>query len=239
MDYPAWIHRAERFVRRLNHLPGEWNISIAVEEPASAVEFQAIEESLHSPIPAPLRKLYTEGAAGLDCRYSWSPGPEHRKRIESLLPHEYDFGGGARWIALQELPHDPGIPGWWDFCQDSDLTEEVVEAIDIWRNAFPVIVVGNGDYVALDTRKDPDNSPVVYLCHDWKGRSVIPLASSLEKFLLDWESTGYLGPEIWLLQAFLGDEGLGPLELEKGKVDQWLSFLLNSHPGEGDVGDLR
>ena len=232
MDYPAWIQRAERFVRRLNHLPGEWHISVAVGQPASAGEIEVIEESLDRPIPTPLRTLYLKGAASLDCQYSWSPGPEYCTRIESLWSHEEDFFGGARWISLQELPDYCGGLGGWDGCQIIDEAGETTEAKHICRNAFPVIAVESGDYIALDMTKDLEDSPVVYLSLDPHSPPVLPLASSLEQFLLDWESIGYVGPEIWLLYAFLGRDGFGPLDLEKGKVDLWLNFLLNSRPGE-------
>jgi hypothetical protein len=46
---------------------------------------------------------------------------------------------------------------------------------------------------------------VLYLSHDG---DTAHLADSFTAFLMAWERLCYLGPEIWLLDRFLGDDGI-------------------------------
>lgn len=84
--------------------------------------------------------------------------------------------------------------------QDTDRADE-------WENALPIIHVGGGDYIALETNtwRDAEDPPVVYLPRNEYGR---PLANSFTGFLTEWERLCYLGPHIRHLDRFLYDDGL-------------------------------
>jgi hypothetical protein len=214
----AWFRRAENFVRGLNRLPGQWGISISVEPP---VEISR-DDDADTALPAPLLRLYTEGSARFSCQYHWKPDSTDLSRLSELFPHQYSFYGGAEFIPWDDLPREPGVDwGWFD--EDHHTAEEKL-ADDIWKRTFPFIHVGNGDMVGLLITDGSDSMPVVYLSHE-EPAEVTFLSESLERFLVDWEQLGYIGPEIWLLGQFLdeGPEGLPRMDPEK--VNQWREIL--------------
>jgi len=63
--------------------------------------------------------------------------------------------------------------------------------------------IGNGDLIALDQTADPQEPPVVYLSHDDQSSAVI--APSLSYFLEAMAELCFIGPEIWLLEPWLGE----------------------------------
>jgi len=99
------------------------------------------------------------------------------------------------------------------------------EAVQIWRETVPFLDVGNGDYLALHVGGDKRDCPVVYLCHDDPQRPVTEISPSFEKFMSDWEDLCYVGPEIWLLQAFLQENGDGPLLADQAKARRWREII--------------
>src|SRR5688572_17162000 len=93
----AWFHRAERFVRRLNQLPGQWGISVSVEPPVDCSEFDSMAGGFAYKVPPLLRRLYTEGSAKFQCRYHWRPDAKHLPEANALFPHQYTFYGGPEF----------------------------------------------------------------------------------------------------------------------------------------------
>jgi hypothetical protein len=223
--YSPWIRRAESFVRHLNHLPGRWGISIAIEPPLPASEADELAKSLPFGLPTPLRALYTEGAARCRCRYHWTPDENCLPPVQELFPYETSIYGGPEFIPWNKLLDAHAVHTWWDGL-DEDLTKEQAIAREVWRHTIPFIDVGNGDCVALHVTDNPESLPVVYLCHDDQDRPVTPLSTSLDQFLADWESLCYLGPEIWLLCPFLGEDGQGPVAIDPKKACRWSEVLL-------------
>jgi hypothetical protein len=222
--YSSWIRRAESFVRRLNHLPGQWGVSVAVEPPITDAEADELAKTLPLGLPLPLRELYTKGAAKCLCRYNWTPDDPRLIKVHSVIPHQRSFYGGPEFIPCTELFDAHGMHSWWDG-QDDQLTESQMQAVEVWRHSVPFIHVGNGDHVALHVTGAADEMPVVYLCHDDPETPVTWLSPSFDQFLADWEALGYLGPEIWLLDAFLGNGG-GPLDVHQNNARRWREMLL-------------
>lgn len=223
--YASWIRRAETFVRGLRHLPGRWGISVAIDPPLSDSEADDLARVLPFGLPTSLRELYTKGAAKCQCRYHWSPDGEHLREVHAVFPHQMSFYGGAEFIPWDELLNAHEIHSWWDD-EDDNLTQEQLAAREIWRQTIPFINVGNGDCVALHITDDTAQMPVVYLCHDDPENRVTRLSPSLDRFLADWESLCYVGPEIWLLSTFLAEDGGGLLDVEKEEALEWRRLLL-------------
>jgi hypothetical protein len=64
--------------------------------------------------------------------------------------------------------------------------------------------MNSGDYLALDVTEAKDNPPVIYLSHDDES---FVIAESFTEFLKHWERLCYIGPESWMLESFLGENG--------------------------------
>ena len=198
----AWMRRAESFVRGLNHLQGEWGISVSIEPPITAAEADRLAAELPLGLPAPLRMLYLEGTGRFDCRFHWSPRKDVLPQTERVFPYQQTLAGGPAFIAWNELLQVHGIHTWWDGLDDPS-TEEQQKGREIWRQTVPFIAVGNGDIVGLHVTGESDVYPVVYLCHDDEECPVTPISPSFEHFLSEWEKSCYAGPELWLLSSFL------------------------------------
>jgi SMI1 / KNR4 family (SUKH-1) len=220
----AWIHRAESFVRQLNYLPGQWGVSIAVDPPATSSQVDEVAKTLPFGLPESLREIYANGAARCRCRYYWTPDDEHVVQLDSVFPHQRSFGGGASFVPLANLLDAHDVHTWWNGYGDMPAKGQAAMR-DRWRHTIPFIDVGNGDYVALQVTQDPGTMPVIYLCHDDEERPITLVSPSLDQFLQDWETLHYVGPEIWLLSAFLSNDGLGPLDVEQDNVRQLREIL--------------
>ena len=181
-------------------------------------------ETLPLGLPEPLREFYTEGAGECRCRYHWSPGKDDLPQIQEIFPHQMSFYGGPELIPWNELREAHEIHHWWDDLNEN-VTEEQEKARDAWRHTVPFINVGNGDCVALHIKKNSQTSPVVYLCHDDPEMPVTPLSTSFDQFLSDWETLCYVGPEIWLLDAFLSEQDQRQLNVQQENVRRWRDIL--------------
>lgn len=223
----SWLQRAEAFVRQRKDLPGTWGVSVSMEPPITNAEADLLAAKLPLGLPAPLRTLYVEGAAQIECRYHWRPLKKNLRAIEDVFPHESSFYGGAKFVPWTELLNVHGIHEWWDGVDD-DPSEDVLRAREVWRHTVPFISVGNGDVVGLHVTGDPQNLPVVYLSHENRENPVTPISPSLEQFLTDWENLCYIGPEIWLLNHFLTRKGNGGLKTAGKKARIWREFLMQA-----------
>lgn len=223
--YASWIRRAESFVRRLNYLPGQWGISVAIEDPITTSQADELDKELPFGLPAPLRELYTEGAGRCKCNYRWKPNEEHLHLVRDVFEHELSFNGGPEFLPWTELLEAHGMHDWWGGYDDSPPGIEAA-ALNVWRHSVPFISVGNGDHVALHVTDDARSMPVVYLCHDDSDNPVTRISSSFDQFLSDWEKLCYVGPEIWLLSTFLSDGAQGELNVEQEKSRKWREVML-------------
>jgi hypothetical protein len=70
--------------------------------------------------------------------------------------------------------------------------------------SFPILFIKNGDFIALDERTASEDPAVVYLSHDHESKRITP---SFTAFLRVWERLHYVGPESWMIEPFLDDDG--------------------------------
>lgn len=229
LDYAHWLKRAEDFVRGLGNLPGQWGVSIAIEPPLARRAADELRNRLPFGLPAPLYDLYTQGSASYRCAYYWSPDEAHLPLVGEVFPHTYSLYGGARFIpACQLADAHASVRSWargWNGTPDGGPRP----SWEAWQESIPFLAVGNGDYLALRVRGDRTDLPVIYLCHDAEdggdGRTAFEISPSFDQFLSDWETLCYIGPEIWLLAAFLSDDGEGPVQVNQPKVALWREIV--------------
>ena len=76
--------------------------------------------------------------------------------------------------------------------------------LEYWTKSLPILYMDNADFLALDQRTEADDPAVVYLSHDDESKVIAP---SFTAFLKEWERLHYIGPESWMLEPFLDEEG--------------------------------
>jgi hypothetical protein len=212
-DYAAWVERARRFVEELARVPGTDIRSTAVAPLAASAQLAAVEQQLGLTLPGSLRAFFTLGSAGVDCHYAYEPGDGV---LGNILPDENRIFGGARLGPLSELPAFARSAAEW---AAETWVAEVPDQQALWTSALPFARMDNGDYLAV-ALGGPD-PPVVYLNHDDDSSVIAP---SLAEFLHAWERLAYLGPEHWLLLAFV--DGRGQLDAESDRAARLRGLLL-------------
>jgi hypothetical protein len=208
-DFPAWIERARAFAIGIGHLPGGVVRSTIVAVPVDESAMHRIEGALGRRVAASLRAFFTRGAAALDCGYSWAPDGRALDGLHALLPDETQIFGGARLGPISELPDYLREAADW---ANDTWVADTPDQRSIWDTALPFLRLDNGDYLALDLRNGDTEPPVAYLNHD---DDSFLLAPNLVAFFTAWERLCYLGPEHWLLGAFIGDAGYLDTESER------------------------
>jgi hypothetical protein len=104
------------------------------------------------------------------------------------------------------------------------------EVRDLWQQSVPFLAIRNGDYLALDVRRDVTAPPVVYLDHDGP-EGTFTLAPTFHHLLKEWEQLCYIGPEHWLLCEFLNpDTGYIDSQLPKGELLREMFSQLTGRP---------
>jgi len=72
-DSAAWVSRARAFTTGLRPVPAMTIRSTAVSGPATESNLQDIERAPGRTLPTPLRALFKDGTAALDCGYVFEP----------------------------------------------------------------------------------------------------------------------------------------------------------------------
>lgn len=172
---------------------------------------QQLSKAVGQPLPAELLRFWRTGSRCCDCRYVCAEANgEALIRVEQIFSGDQDLYGGASFIDAMKLPHHISSCREWALIKADCAMEQ-----NFWLNALPFVFIFNGDYLGLDISQPHDDPPVVYLCHD--GESCL-LATSFTAFLDTWERLCYVGPEIWVLEGFRGNDGL--LDADTSKAGQ-------------------
>ncbi len=203
LDMEGWIHRAAAFTETLPRRIRTGTVEVdgpSVEPPLSDAECRHLEASLTRGLPTVMNDLLTRGSRSCDCRYVYAPAADTLPKMEEVFPYNEWIYGGARFCSAEQIPYHVFNCGDW-----AEAFAEFPEDQRMWATAFPLAHIGNGDYLGLDTAEGDDDPPVIYLAHDDQSRILSP---SLSVFLSAWERLCYIGPEIWLLEEFLGDDGM-------------------------------
>lgn len=141
-------------------------------------------------LPRVYQKFLEQGSSGIDYHFNWQPeGAEEA------------ISGGARLFMADKLVAD--LQSCKEWATDTWIADSE-EDRELWLNGLPFAALANGDYLALDLRPKVDDPPVLYLSHDDASSEIAP---SLTAFLSAWERLGYIGPESWVLEPYLNEQG--------------------------------
>jgi len=180
---------------------GEIEINVSVAPPLDEAGMRSIESALGFALPRALRVFFREGSGACNCRYVWKPNETARPVLRSLLDNEDLYGGPYQWEAEYLNDH-------FASCQEyaEDWNDEGDEGNDkkLWTKSLPFASIANGDYLAVSLADGSDDPAVVYLAHEGGSQVIAP---SFTQFLAHWERLCYVGPESWLLDNFLDENG--------------------------------
>lgn len=172
---------------------------LVIEEPASIVEVEIVENRLGVKLPFQLRDFFL--------RYSKKCELSVWLSDEFELPDELDEIFSANFlISLEEIEDaENSRNGWVENC----FTNEEDEYDSVWYHKLGFMNVPNGDVIAFDMKGDEENMPVVYLSHDdGEGHGYI-LGKDFDSYFEQLLLVGACGNEYWQMLPFCADAQSG------------------------------
>ncbi|MFC0019521.1 SMI1/KNR4 family protein [Roseibacillus persicicus] len=223
MDFKELICEVRTFSERLRDLSGEVELSIEIAPPIEDARIAQYEKRWPKGIPNSLRELWTTGSEQINCPYAWTPLDGDQQRLERIFEGQDSIYGGVRFNSSESI--FPGNSGYDQNDRDFEYTLGK-EGLSLWCRSAVILDVGNGDCLGLDIKEDYDDPPVVYLVHDDDSSSVI--SKSFKKFLSDWAQLSFIGPEYWLLDYWIDQDGF--IDIDKYKTSELAVLLTPSKP---------
>jgi hypothetical protein len=164
------------------------------DAPATERTVRKVERRIGQSLPPALRDVFTTFSQRFG--FEWALGEP--LRLPTALVAERIWGG-FREIGLQNLPTLVDLV--------RDLNSELRKhgAASAVLDALPFYALGNGDFLATDNQ-----GAVIYLAYESVEQHGALLGRGFVTFMYQWSRIGCIGPEIWLLEPFLGREGLDP-----------------------------
>lgn len=215
--FREWVRGLQDFIEQLpKRVEGEVEAGVKVAPPLSTAAIDSLANELGRPIPRALRAFLESGSAGVEFNYRWAATGKRADQVKDLFNDDAVWGGG-------ELCQAKGFSQWLADCkswaEDTWIADEP-EFLEMWTRAFPILPMANADFIALDGRKDSDDPAVLYLSHDDESKTIVP---DLGTFLNEWARLKYVGPESWMLEGFLDEEGFLSSQTEKAKA--WMQVV--------------
>ncbi len=204
MDYKAWADRATHFLNEMEKLPGKLSLTVEVAPPLTISELAAIRSRWQRHLPGELIRFWTEASSHYFGYYNWTPRSNERRQLKQVFPYNDFIYGDPQFLAASEvdpIPMDASVFG-RDLMPNEQADAE--RSMALWSRSVIFFRILNGDCLGLDADApgcDPDDPPVVYLCHDTPSSGQI--SPSFTDFLTEWEKLSYIGPEWWLLDSWL------------------------------------
>ncbi len=214
-DYKLWIERAASFTHNLTQFAPHFcklKSEVLVQPPLIESELAEITSKIDKYVPSELNRFWIAGSRHCDCTYICEDiNSEIIPKIEKIFGSFQDIYGGASFINAADLSRH--ILNCRDWAEETWVAEYPQDK-DFWLNSVPFIEMNNGDYLALYIAEAKDNPTVVYLAHD---ESFI-ISESFTDFLSHWERLCYIGPEVWMLENFRGENGYINSNTDKAKL---------------------
>lgn len=189
-NYARWLADSLAFLERMRSLAGDIRVEVQIAPPLRDEELAALQAMSRLPIPASLVRFWREASRHAQGKYWWYTPAEFQPQREVAFPQwsASHIWGGPEFSSAEEICElTQHFVSW-----SEGFGEQYPRDARLWLHSFPLIPVGNGDYVGLYVRDTTDDPPVVYLCHDGCGASQV-IAPNLDTFLERWAEVGYIG----------------------------------------------
>jgi cell wall assembly regulator SMI1 len=186
-----------------------------VGPPADNGAIAEIEKRLGAPLPESLRQVIAQYSSSVDIAWQLREGDK------APLPPEFRgiFAGEIRWD-LAELPDLIAEHAEWvSTCfNDPDDSYNAV-----WHNKFPIMHVGTGDMIGIETGRSHTGA-VVFLSHDdGEGHGYI-LGTNFEDYIDRLSRIGGVGAEDWQWVRFTSSKTSG-LEPDWPLSKRWRTWF--------------
>lgn len=222
-DHPI-VQRVRRALQAIEGHNGDVD-AIKAHPPASSADVDRVEQQLGLVLPVGVRAFFEQVSADFDAHWALGDDAPAEAQLQEITH-------GSISLGLNQLTdHEQARRAWVQTY--SDLLDGVPDDLDpdlraalmpagahVFDDKLAFLDVGNGDLLAVDLNKA--GNPVVYLDHDMGSLHGRQLASSFERFLEDWTTLGCVGPEGWILDAFLGTDGF---DLSGAPAREWTTWL--------------
>jgi cell wall assembly regulator SMI1 len=229
MTQHDWLDGVEEFLALVRAAGGVAQ-DVERDEPADEAAVEAVEAALGTRLPEALRHAFNERTSRL-C-LSW-----HLGSARPSQPTLHELSEGALELDLVQLPDlEESRQNWADSADErvSDLAEmrahgnsegeaeevSASRAAAVWRGKLPFLRVSNGDLLAVDL--EAPGHPVCYLDHEQERFHGRQLAPTFPEFMTRWSALGFVGPEWWVLEPFMGKDGIDP---DAAAARDWLRWL--------------
>jgi hypothetical protein len=204
---------------------------LVIDAPVSDEELAALAVGSDHPDPF-LDVLATRSA---HVRFHWAIDALADEPDQGELPFDGEtsvWGGchvaqatGALWsaahLAAVERRYRDGVEGCWGPMLRDRPGDPYAS---VWLDKLPFIEVADGDAIAFDLAPGPRRGRVVYLCHDdFCAVHGEVLGQDFVDFMTRWSRIGCVGPEGWLLEAFVDDGAFA--EPDSPAVRAWRRWL--------------
>jgi hypothetical protein len=210
--FEEWVRTAKEKIESFaTQVSGEVEAEVTVAPKLSGGEIEALAAEIGRGIPPVLRAFLERGSGGFEFRYKWKPSEAEAKAIKSALDGDSVWGGGA-------LCQASSFQQWLSDCKEwaeDTWVADSPEDLEFWTKSFPILLMDNADFIALDEREESEDPAVVYLSHDDESKVIAP---SFTAFLEAWEQLNYVGPESWMIESFFDEEGYLSAETKAGKA---------------------
>ncbi|MGD8454958.1 MAG: SMI1/KNR4 family protein [Anaerolineales bacterium] len=189
-----------------------------IERPATEAEIKEIERVLQCSLPESFRRVLLTYSTRVEITWRLQDEDKPPELFRNI------FSGECRWN-LQDLPSLQKIyQGWIDNCfPNPDDTYDVV-----WHNKFPIVDVGNGDYIGIDLGSKKGS--VIYLSHDDGRGHGYQLGRNFEDFIDRIAQIGCPGYEDWHWLSFTSDQDsmIDPHCRNARDWRQWFGLIIDT-----------
>jgi cell wall assembly regulator SMI1 len=218
-----WVDSMKRTLLAVERLGAEIE-PLVIGPPATERDLARVESALGMSIPESFRKVLTKFSANVDLRWQF---PDSTELCEDLREIAW---GMLSWSLEAIATTYEAYQGWID-----NVFPDIADPYDcVWHNRFPVLEVGNGDFVAIALSGD-DAGAVIYLDHEGSIFNGCRLAENFEDFVDRYIALGCAGPDGWTLEVFVGDPDLG-LQTDCPHAKLWRAYLYGSDaPEQTDI----
>lgn len=200
-------------------------MDLVVEPPLAAAEAERLDQALPFGLPSILRDFYVTASANATCKFGWDPQGAHEAALAQAIGGSKSlYGGPCLCPASQAVQEQEHLSALAEVFEDIGDAPALARA-RLLRRSAPFIHVATGDAIVLDVAANPANPPVLYVPYAEPEPPAILLSKSGEHFLMAWEQIGYAGPEIWLLDPFLGVDGEPTIQGNSARAVAWRAFL--------------
>lgn len=183
-----------------------------IAPPATLADIDAVESELGAKIPISFRKVLLAFSARI--RVSWQL-PEFCQP-----PHPFEiFSGECSW----DLSNLPELHKQYQE-QLGMMDEGEDEEASRWREMFPFLRVGNGDYIVIDVAS-PDGDAVVYSDHEGDEAHGYKLGETFADYVDRLTQLACVGPEYWQWMPFTdGRDSRLLVDCEAAEI--WRNWML-------------